>query len=97
MMYKTFRAVALVISVFAVSSTFATPSFCKCRKNGKPDNDITSDCCYAVAKGWNFDPDLEYSWEHHRCDCADEQLYDDQITWAACCTKYGDAYNCELG
>jgi hypothetical protein len=36
------------------SSTLATGSFCKCRANNKPDNDITNWCCTGMEEVYNI-------------------------------------------
>ncbi|KIM77210.1 hypothetical protein PILCRDRAFT_624990 [Piloderma croceum F 1598] len=59
-MYKLFQ-VAFVISALTVS-TLAETSFCKCRTDNKPDNDMTESCCNNGMDGM----DLYYSLEHHR-------------------------------
>ena len=51
---------------YILFSTLATPSFCKCRTGGKPDNDMTASCCNNGMPGSGVTYGLYYSSLHHR-------------------------------
>jgi len=95
-MHNIFLVALLISSLFV--STVAGQSFCKCRKdNGEtPDNDITESCCRVYRNSFTTCK-LRYSKTHHRCDCDDNSLYNDQTLWKDCCDAAKDTYNCELG
>lgn len=49
-----------------ILSSTSAQSFCKCRTDGKGDNDVTENCCNDGLPAMGVDYSLRYSKEHHR-------------------------------